>query len=120
MEKLKGEQLSPELCRIRDEQLWRRVRSWALIIFCLFFLSSLLSADEVDRLLEEVRPPSQFADHASFAFADWAYLRIGKDKVEVSGYPRALKVRVKGHPKLVINGEGRSPTVKDGLLTFIN
>ncbi|MHC4890733.1 MAG: hypothetical protein ACYTEO_14850 [Planctomycetota bacterium] len=47
-------------------------------------------------------------------------MRIGKDKVEVSGYLRALKVRVKGYPKLVINGEGRSPTLEDGLLTFIN
>jgi hypothetical protein len=63
MEKLKAEWLSQAPCRARDEQLGRRLRSWVLIIFSLFFLSSIVSADEVDRLLEEVRPPSRFANH---------------------------------------------------------
>lgn len=34
-----------------------------VILFALFLFSSLLRADEVDRLLEEVRPPSRFANH---------------------------------------------------------
>lgn len=56
----------------------------------------------------------------SFTFVDHVYGRIGKETVEVSGHPRAMKICVKGNPKLVINGKVRSSTVADGLLTFEN
>ena len=56
----------------------------------------------------------------SFTFVDHAYVRIGKDRVEVSGHPQAMKVRVGGQPRLVVNAAERNCTVADGLLAYVN
>ena len=45
-------------------------------LFGLLLFSPLLAAD----------------DRESFTFAEWAYLRIGRDKVEVSGDLRAVRL----------------------------
>ncbi len=66
------------------------------------------------------KPITLAGDGESFTFADHVYVRIGRDTVEVSGHPQAMRIRVKGRPKLVVNGEGRKSTVADGLLTFEN
>jgi hypothetical protein len=67
---------------------------------------------------DAAKPITLAGDGESFSFADYVYVRIGEEKVEVSGHPQAMEVRVKGRPKLVINGKGRSRTIADGLLTF--
>jgi hypothetical protein len=54
----------------------------------------------------------------SFTFSDWAYVRIGEDKVEVCGDLRAMKVAVEGTPKLVINGKEEDASVSGGYLSY--
>lgn len=55
----------------------------------------------------------------SFTFADRAYVRVGKDRVEASGDLRAMKVRVAGTPQLILNGKKRPASVSGGVLTFV-
>ena len=70
---------------------------------------------------DDVEKPITLAgDGESFTFADHAHVRIGKDAVEVWGDLRAMKVRVKGRPRLVVNGKERNATVASGLLTHVN
>lgn len=66
------------------------------------------------------KPITLGGEGESFTFVDHAYVRIGKDTVEVSGHPQAMKVRVRGQPRLVVNGADRNCTVADGLLTYVN
>jgi len=54
----------------------------------------------------------------SFTFADWACLRIGKDKIEVSGDLRAMKLPAKGRPKLLINGKSQKASFAGGYLSY--
>jgi len=54
----------------------------------------------------------------SFTFADHAYVRIGTDKVEASGNLQAMRLKVAGRPKLVLNGKDRPTTVENGTLVF--
>jgi hypothetical protein len=54
----------------------------------------------------------------SFTFAGHGYVRITADAVKVAGDVRALKVRVTGEPKLVINGKNTPARIKDGVLHF--
>ncbi|MBE3068707.1 MAG: hypothetical protein IMZ66_00565, partial [Planctomycetes bacterium] len=53
-----------------------------------------------------------------FTFADRAYVRIAKDRVEVSGDLRAMTLKVAGRPALVLNGKECPAAVKGGVLTF--
>jgi hypothetical protein len=55
----------------------------------------------------------------SFTFADRAYVRVGKDRVEASGDLRAMKVRVAGTPQLILNGKKQAASVSGGVLTFV-
>jgi hypothetical protein len=54
----------------------------------------------------------------SFTFSDSAFIRTGKDRVDVEGDVKALKLRVTGNPKLAINGQPQAATVTGGFLTF--
>ncbi|MCX5674322.1 MAG: hypothetical protein NTX87_04885 [Planctomycetota bacterium] len=68
---------------------------------------------------EDVATPLTLAgDGESFTFADWAYVRVGKDRVEAGGNLRAMKVRVTGSPRLLLNGHERPAAVKDGFFLF--
>ena len=57
-------------------------------------------------------------DRESFTFANWAYLRVGKDKVEVSGDLRAMKLPIEGQPELLVNGKKHKATFVDGHLFY--
>lgn len=54
----------------------------------------------------------------SFTFADRAFIRIGPDKVEVSGDLRAMRLKVPGPRTLVLNGRAAKASCADGLLVF--
>jgi hypothetical protein len=54
----------------------------------------------------------------SFTFSDRAYIRIGRDRVEVSGGLRAMKVRVEGKPALFVNGCEQAASVEGDFLLF--
>ena len=64
------------------------------------------------------KPLTLADDRESFTFANWAYLRIGKDKVEVSGDLRAMKLAVEGQAKLLVDGKTRKATFVDGYLSY--
>lgn len=54
----------------------------------------------------------------SFRFKGFAYVRLAPDKVDASGELLAMKVKVSGKPKLVVNGKVRSAEISEGVLTF--
>jgi len=58
------------------------------------------------------QPVTLAADGESFTFADHAYIRILKDRVDVSGDLRAMNLRVEGHPRLFINGKQQKVSIK--------
>ena len=71
------------------------------------------------RLGDNHDQPLTLADEReSFTFADWAYLRISKDKVEVQGDLQAMRLPVKGQPKLVVNGKGKKASFARGYLYY--
>jgi hypothetical protein len=54
----------------------------------------------------------------SFTFADWAYVRIGTEKVEVWGRLRRMKLQVEGRPKLMINGKKQKASIAGQYLSY--
>jgi hypothetical protein len=76
-----------------------------------------------DRLLlrfgdDPGKPATLAGDGESFTFADRAHVRIGRDRVVVSGDLRAMKVQVEGQPALVVNGKEQPAKVAGGFLLF--
>ena len=59
------------------------------------------------------RPVTLAGGGESFTFADYAWVRIGRDQVEARGGLRAMTLRVTGRPKLVLNGKP-APAAFDG------
>ncbi len=57
-------------------------------------------------------------DHESFTFADRAYLRISKDKVEVQGDLQAMRLPVEGEPKLLVNSKRQKASFARGYLYY--
>lgn len=57
-------------------------------------------------------------DRERFTFTNWAYLRVGKDKIEVSGGLRAMKLAIEGQPGLLVNGRKQTATFVTGYLSF--
>jgi len=64
------------------------------------------------------QPLTLASDRESFTFADWAYLRIGRDKVEVQGDMRAMRLPIGGQPKLVVNGKNQKASFVRGYLYY--
>jgi hypothetical protein len=64
------------------------------------------------------QPLTLAGEGESFTFADRAFLRIGKAKVEVSGDLRAMRLKVSGQPGLWINGRQVPYRWEDGYLVF--
>lgn len=58
------------------------------------------------------------SDGESFTFADWAFVRIYSDRVDVVGNLRAMKIKVSGNPSVVINGNPVSAIIDSGMLVF--
>ncbi len=54
----------------------------------------------------------------SFTFTGHTFVRISKNKVEVSGNLQAMRIRVEGKPQLIVNGQKRKATISKGILTF--
>jgi hypothetical protein len=54
----------------------------------------------------------------SFTFTDRGYVRVGKDKVEAGGPITALKVKVAGQPRLILNGKDEKVSIDAGVLSF--
>ncbi len=65
------------------------------------------------------KPVTVAGDGESFTFADRAHVRIGKDRVDVSGTLISLKVRVAGSPRLFVNGREQPAVMAGGFLTFV-
>ena len=71
------------------------------------------------RLGDNYEEPLTLADdRESFTFADWAYLRIGRNKVEVQGDMRAMRLPIGGQPKLVVNGKNQKASFVRGYLYY--
>ncbi|MDH4241134.1 MAG: hypothetical protein OEW48_16370, partial [Phycisphaerae bacterium] len=71
------------------------------------------------RLGDNHEKPVTLADEReSFTFADRAYVRISRDKVEVQGDMMALRIPVKGQPKLFINGKSQKASFMRGYLYY--
>jgi hypothetical protein len=66
------------------------------------------------------RPATLSGTGESFTFANYAFVRIGTDKVEASGDLRAMKLKVSGRPRLLVNGKRRDATITAGVMTFGN
>ena len=64
------------------------------------------------------RPLTLAGEGESFTFADRALVRIGEDKVEVSGDLRAMRLKVKGQPRLLVNGRPTPCRHEDESLVF--
>ena len=64
------------------------------------------------------QPLTLAGEGESFTFADRAFLRIGKAKVEVSGDLRAMRLKISGQPGLWINGRRVPCRWEDGILVF--
>jgi hypothetical protein len=76
-----------------------------------------------DRLMlrvgnEHEQPITLSDGRDSFTFADWAYLRISEDKVEVWGDMRILRIAVYGQPKLLVNGKEEKALFMRGYLYY--
>jgi hypothetical protein len=54
----------------------------------------------------------------SFTFTDFGFVRVGKDKVEVTGNVKSLQVKVTGAPKLVVNGTERPYKPASGMIIW--
>ena len=54
----------------------------------------------------------------SVSFRGHAFIRVSESKVEASGDVRAMKVKVSGTPKLILNGREQPSTVRDGIMSF--
>ena len=54
----------------------------------------------------------------AFTVADWAYLRISADRVDVWGNLRAMRMLVKDRPKVLINGREDDALIADGYLSY--
>jgi len=71
------------------------------------------------RLGDNPEKPVTLADgRESFTFADRAYVRISRDKVEVDGDMKALRIPVKGKPKLLVNGKSQEASFMRGYLYY--
>ena len=54
----------------------------------------------------------------SFTFADHAHVRLGADKVEASGDLRAMRLKVAGRPRLLLNGQEERVAIEGGHMVF--
>jgi len=71
------------------------------------------------RLGDNYEQPLSLSDEReSFTFADWAYVRISKDKVEVEGDLRTLRLPVRGQPKLLVNAKEKKASFIRGYLYY--
>jgi hypothetical protein len=64
------------------------------------------------------KPLTLAGDGESFTFADRAYVRIGPDRVDVSGDLRAMTIAVSGKPSLFVNGQRREARCSEGRLVL--
>ncbi len=76
-----------------------------------------------DRILlrygdEADKPLTLEGEGESFTFSDYAFIRIGPDKVEAHGALTAMKLRVGGSPKLLLNGKEAPASAAGGILSF--
>jgi hypothetical protein len=69
-------------------------------------------ADDYDR------PLTLAGDRESFTFAGWAYVRIGRDRVEIWGDVRAIRIPIEGQPAVLVNGKKRNTSLADGYLSY--
>jgi hypothetical protein len=53
-----------------------------------------------------------------FTFTGHAHIRLGRDVVTVSGNLAEMEVRVRGEPKLLLNGKEVPVKIRDGVLTL--
>ncbi len=64
------------------------------------------------------RPRTIGSAGETFTFTDYAFVRVGSEKVEVCGGLEAMKVRVEGRPGLTVNGSPVPARVEGGFLMF--
>lgn len=68
--------------------------------------------------LDAARPARLAGDGESFTVADFAWLRIGPDKVEAWGGLTGVKVKAAGSPTLVLNGRPAPAKAAGGYLEY--
>lgn len=54
----------------------------------------------------------------SFTVGDFAHIRVADGQVRVTGDLKAMKLKVSGNPKLVVNGEAAKATVDGGTMSY--
>jgi hypothetical protein len=59
------------------------------------------------------------SDEESFTVADQAFVRISDQQVEVWGDLSAMKIKVSGKPKFIVNGKTIVPKLAGGMLEYI-
>lgn len=64
------------------------------------------------------QPLTLSGDGESFTFADYAFIRISQERVDVSGDVRAMQLRVAGQPVLHVNGQAMTARITNGTLAF--
>jgi len=57
-------------------------------------------------------------DSERFTFTDFGFVRVGKDKVEVTGNVTSMQMKVTGTPKLIVNGTERPAKPANGMLIW--
>ena len=77
-----------------------------------------------DRILlrigdEFASPITLSGEGEQFAFSDFAYIRIGRDRVVVRGGLQRIELPVgRARPELIVNGRPEAVEVADGVLTW--
>ena len=54
----------------------------------------------------------------SFTFTGYAFVRIGRAKVHVTGALKGMRLAVQGEPKLILNGKVVRADIKSGILSY--
>jgi len=71
------------------------------------------------RLGDEAGKPVRLAgDGEAFTFADRAFVRVAPDAVRACGDLRAMRLKVGGSPRLILNGKQQEASVANGVMAF--
>lgn len=109
-----------------------------LILICTWGFASIVSAGDLAKINHPFKPGANInerillrlgdecaspitlaGDGEQYEFADFAYLRIDRDKVVVQGDLRGLDLPIdRTRPKLMVNGRKASPEMTGGVLTW--
>ena len=64
------------------------------------------------------QPLTLEGDGERFTFADHVYVRVGAERIDASGDLRAMRLKVAGRPRLVLNGQEERVAIAGGHMVF--